>query len=99
MITRWANLLLRAFLGGFYVVAGALKIPNPGKFAEAVGNYRLLPHSLINLVAITLPPIEVVAGLFLIFGLWRRASAWLINLMTLVFIAAISSAVARGLSI
>jgi hypothetical protein len=50
-------------------------------------------------VAITLPWIEVMAGLMLIIGIWRQASAWLINLMTLVFIAAISSAVARGLSI
>jgi uncharacterized membrane protein YphA (DoxX/SURF4 family) len=92
-------LLLRVFLGGFYVVAGAVKIPDPGKFAEAVANYRLLPHPLINLAAIILPWVEVVVGLFLVFGLWRKASAWLINAMTVMFIAAIASAVARGLSI
>ena len=90
---------LRVFLGGFYVVAGAVKIPDPGKFAEAVGNYRLLPHALVNLAAITLPWIEVVAGLLLVVGIWRKASAWLINAMTVVFIGAIASAVARGLSI
>ena len=97
--TDGLSLLARVFLGGFYLVAGAVKIPGPGKFAEAVANYRILPHELINSVAITLPWIEVVAGLFLILGIWLRASAWMINAMTLVFIAAISSAVARGLSI
>jgi uncharacterized membrane protein YphA (DoxX/SURF4 family) len=96
---RILTLLLRVLLGGFYIVAGAVKIPNPGKFAEAVDNYRILPHAMINSVAITLPWIEVVAGVFLVLGLWRKASAWLVNLMTLVFIVAISSAVARGLSI
>ena len=90
---------MRIFLGGFYLVAGAVKSLDPGKFAEAVANYRILPHDLINLVAITLPWIEVVAGLFLIAGIWFKASAWLINAMTVVFIAAIASAVARGLSI
>jgi putative oxidoreductase len=96
---EWIPLLMRLFLGGFYVVAGAVKIPDPGRFAEAVANYRLLPHELINLAAIILPWVEVVAGLFLILGLWLRASAWLINAMTVLFIVAIGSAVARGLSI
>jgi putative oxidoreductase len=95
----WIAWVLRVFLGGFYVVAGAVKIPDPGKFAGAVANYRLLPHELINLVAITLPWIEIAAGLLLIIGIWRISSAWLINLMTLMFIAAIAAAVARGLSI
>ncbi len=98
----WAailHLLLRVFLGGFYLVAGALKVSDPGKFAEAIENFRILPHPLINLVAIVLPWVEIAAGLFLVLGIWLRASAWLINLMTLVFIAGISSAVARGLNI
>jgi rhodanese-related sulfurtransferase len=55
-------------------------------------------HILFN-VAITLPWIEVVAGVMLILGLWLVASVWLINLMTLTFIGAIASAVSRGLSI
>lgn len=95
----WIDLALRLFLGGFYIVAGATKFPDPGRFAEAVGNYRILPHETINMVAITLPGIEVVAGAFLILGIWLRPSAWLINAMTVVFIAAISSALWNGLNI
>jgi uncharacterized membrane protein YphA (DoxX/SURF4 family) len=98
-ITDWIALAVRVFLGGFYLVAGGVKVGDPGKFAEAVANYRLLPHELINIVAITLPWIEVVAGVFLIAGIWFKASVCLINAMTLVFIAAIASAVSRGLSI
>jgi uncharacterized membrane protein YphA (DoxX/SURF4 family) len=92
-------LVLRLFLGGFYLLAGSTKVVNPGHFAEAVANYRLLPHELINLTAITLPWIEIVAGAFLILGIWLAASAWVINAMTLMFIGAITSAVMRGLSI
>jgi uncharacterized membrane protein YphA (DoxX/SURF4 family) len=98
-LVNGAAFLARVFLGGFYIVAAAVKIPNPGKFAEAVDNYRLVPHEMINLVAILLPWVEMVAGVFLVLGLWRRASVWLVNAMTVMFIGAIASAVARGLSI
>ena len=99
LLADGSALLARLFLGGVYVVAGALKVMDPGKFAESVENFRMLPHEFINVVAITLPWIEIVAGLFLVLGLWWVASAWLINLMTVAFIGAIASAVARGLSI
>ncbi len=95
-VLRWA---VQLFLGGFYVVAGAVKIVDPAKFAEAIANYRIIPHAGLNIMAITLPWIEVVAGLCLAVGIWRMASVWLINAMTVVFIIAISSAVVRGLSI
>jgi len=97
--TDYVAIGLRVFLGGFYFLAGVLKVGDPGRFAEAVANYRLLPHVLINLMAITLPWIEVVAGLFLILGVWRVASAWIINALTVVFIVAISAAVARGINV
>lgn len=96
---KLVKIVLQLLVGGFYLWAGGTKIADPGKFAEAVANYRILPHELINGVAITLPWIEIAAGLCVILGIWLRAGAWLLNLMTLVFIVAISSAVSRGLNI
>ena len=93
------NWLLRFLVGGAFVLAGVLKIAAPAKFAIDVSNYRLLPHELINLVAIVLPWIEVVAGGFVLAGIWLRASALLITSMTVVFFLAIVSALARGLNI
>ncbi len=93
------NFILRLALGGIFVVYGAPKIVNPAAFATSIDNYRLLPHEWINLLAITLPWIEVVAGLLLIVGVWKRANALLITVMLVVFLAAISQAVARGLNI
>jgi uncharacterized membrane protein YphA (DoxX/SURF4 family) len=95
----WIHLAVRVFLGGFYVVAGAVKFPDPGKFAEAIANYRMLPHEWVNFAAITLPGIEIAAGAFLVLGIWLRTSAWMINAMTAMFIAAIAIALARGLNI
>ena len=93
------NLLLRLVVGGVFVVAGALKIWDPSHFAVDVANYRLLPDALVNLVAITLPWIEVLVGGMLMAGLWKKPSALLITGMMALFLAGIAQAVYRHLDI
>lgn len=73
--------------------------PDLSTFAADVLNYRVPPRSLNNLVAITLPWIELVAGGLLMLGIWARPSALVIGLMMGVFLLAIGQAVARGLNI
>jgi len=94
-----ASLLLRLVLGGAFIVAGTLKFLQPATFAADIGNYRLLPHEAINLLAITLPWIEVVAGVLLVLGFWRRASAAVIAVLLIIFLTAIGQALARGLDV
>jgi hypothetical protein len=72
---------------------------SPAKFAVDVSNYRLLPHELINLVAVLLPWVEIVAGAFVLAGIWLRAAALVITIMTAMFFTVIVSALARGLNI
>jgi putative oxidoreductase len=93
------NLILRLIVGGVFITAGVLKILDPVTFAADIGNYRLLPHEVVNLMAITLPWIEVVAGLLLVLGIWNRASALILTLLMIVFLIAIGQALARGLDI
>ena len=91
--------VLRLLVGGAFVLAGGLKITDPAKFAGDVGNYRVVPHELINLVAILMPWIEVVAGAFVLAGVWLRASALVIVSLTAMFFVLIVSALVRGLNI
>ena len=93
------NRMLRLVVGGTFIAAGVLKIADPANFAVAVGNYRLLPNALINLVAITVPWIEVAAGALVLAGIWLRAAALVITAMTTMFAIVILSALARGLNI
>jgi len=97
--TSWVTGLLRLLVGGAFVFAGALKIADPAKFALDVGNYRLVPHEFINVIAILLPWIEVVAGAFVLAGIWLRDAALVITAMTVMFMLVILSALARGLNI
>ena len=93
------TLALRLIVGAAFILAGALKVADPAKFALDVGNYRLVPHAMLNPVAVLLPWIEVTAGSFLLAGVWTRAAALVITSLTAMFFTVIVSALARGLNI
>ena len=95
----WAGLFARLALGGVLIVAGALKIPTPYKAAAAMRAYELLPNSLASVFGYILPWFEVGLGLLLILGVATRFSGLIGGLLMLLFIGAIGSAWARGLSI
>jgi len=89
----------RIAVGVLFAWAGLAKIGDPRAFAEQVHNFRLLPVALENLAAMTLPWIELVAAMALIFGVRARAGAVLATALLGVFTAAVLSALARGLDI
>lgn len=95
----WIALIARLALGGVLFVAGAIKIPYPYKAAAAMRAYELLPNSLASFFGYILPWFEVGLGLLLILGVATRLSGLLGALLMILFIAAISSAWARGLTI
>ena len=96
---RLLNFLLRLIVGGVFVFAAVIKIFDPLAFAADIGNYRLMPRELLHPVAILLPWVELGAGLLLVLGFWRRASALIITVLCVVFLVAIGQALARGLDI
>ncbi|MEI6085379.1 MAG: MauE/DoxX family redox-associated membrane protein [Verrucomicrobiota bacterium] len=96
---KWFNFILRLGLGGFFIYAGVEKIIDPAGFAKSIGNYKMLPLDGVNLLAITLPWIEVLGGGLLAIGVWRRGNALLIAGLLIVFIVAVGSAMHRGLNI
>ena len=92
-------LLSRLVLGFIFIYAGMEKISDPEGFAKAINNYKLLPFSIINILAIILSWIEVVAGMLLIFGLAVKENAFIISSLLGVFIIAIAVSLIRGLNI
>jgi len=72
---------------------------HPAEFARLVYGYRILDPSLVNLVGITLPWAELIAGAFLVIGIIPQSSAAVIAGLLGVFIVGGFLALARGLSI
>ena len=95
----WVGLLARLILGGVLIAAGALKIPYPYKAAAAMRAYELLPNSLASFFGYILPWFEVGLGMLLILGVAVRVSGLVGALLMVLFIGAIGSAWARGLTI
>ena len=98
-IEKYIVLLSRIILGGVFIYASLDKIANPAEFAKAVGNYHVLPFGVENLLALILPWMELLVGLALILGVLIDGSSILVIFMNIIFIFAISQALARGISI
>ncbi len=95
----WLVLAARLVVGGVWIVAGALKVPDPGSSVQAVRAYRLLPEAVVPTVGQLLPVVEVVVGLALVVGLLTRTMAVESAVLFVAFIIGIASAWARGLTI
>jgi len=95
----WLATIARLGLGAVFVVAGLLKLPDPAAAVRAVRAYRLLPEAMVSSVAFGMPIIEIAVGLLLVVGIFVRTAAIVTGVLLIVYIAAISSAWARGLQI
>jgi len=93
------QLALRLLLGVLFVYASLDKIASPAAFAKIVYQWQVAGPAPSNLVAVTLPWIELLAGLLLVFGAWKREAALVIALLLAVFIAAAASVMARGIDV
>ena len=93
------TLLSRLLVGGMYIVASYYKIVEPASFAKSIWQYHMVPGSLINLMALILPWLELLIGLAIVFGITYRGAIWWANLLLVVFIAALAATIIRGIDI
>jgi uncharacterized membrane protein YphA (DoxX/SURF4 family) len=98
-VQQWIGLVARLVTGGVWIVAGALKLPDPAGSVRAVRAYDLLPEAVVPTVGYLLPICEVILGVCLVLGVMTRVSGVLSSLLFVAFIVGIGSAWARGMSI
>lgn len=96
---RWTGLIARLVVGGVWIWAGAIKLPDPDASVSAVRGYQLLPLSIADGVGRLLPMLEVVIGVCLVLGLLTRVSAVVSALLQVAFIVGIVSVWSRGIAI
>jgi uncharacterized membrane protein YphA (DoxX/SURF4 family) len=88
---------IRLYLGVVFLFACVHKILEPSNFAVDIATYQILPLSFINIMAIVLPWLELIAGIMLVIGLRSRTGALLVAGMMAMFTVAVAIAVIRGL--
>jgi len=91
----WLTVRVSIALGAIFVAAALPKVVDPPSFAHMIYNYRLIPAPFLNLMALLMPWIEMLAGVALILGIWRRTAALLVGALLSVFIVAIGINIGR----
>lgn len=101
-ISKIVELILRLVLGIIFVSFAALKLLDPAAFVRDVANFQIPPFSDAPWdmwLAYTLPGLEIIAGLCLIFKFLYRGALLTIGGMTLTFIIAIGYVWSIGLNV
>jgi len=87
---------VRLFLAAVFLAAAAGKIALPGQFAHDIYAYQMLDPSVVNLMAIYLPWLELLSATALLLGLAKRGAAFVIASQLAMFLFAIAFNLARG---
>ena len=95
----YAIIAVSLVLGAVFIYAGIDKIRDPLQFADSIAGFAILPAVLINLLAIGLPPFEVLSGLMLLAPATRRIGALAVVICSAMFFFALLSALLRGLTL
>jgi hypothetical protein len=92
-------MLARLFLGGTFLLAGAIKAYDPSEFANEVNHYHLVPWSVAVGIALFLPWLEMIAGLLMIIRKLELGALCVLVGLLIVFTLALLSAIVRNLNI
>lgn len=97
---RFFLLFVRIVIGAIFVLSGTIKIvEGPQEFALVIRDYQLLPKAFVLPIATALPWLELFSGTFFIVGYLPRLSLAIVLALLLLFVGAISSTLARGISL
>jgi len=92
-------LIARILIGGILIYSSLEKFIDPSGFASAINNYHIIPFGLENSLAIILPWIELIVGICLILGVFIDGAAFLVIIIMVIFISAITYAILSGYNI
>jgi uncharacterized membrane protein YphA (DoxX/SURF4 family) len=97
MAISWLRLLVRVSIAAVFVYAGFVKIIDPRAFARVISHYDMVPESLLPIIAIGLPALELFAGLGLAFNI--RGSLSVITGLLMMFSIVLGYGIFNNLNI
>ena len=95
----YLTLVSRLFIAGVFIYASFYKIIDPVTFAKSIWYYHIVPGELINLMALILPWLEILFGVPVILGVFYRGAVLWVNVLLVVFIAALAYTIVMGIDI
>lgn len=90
--------LIRVILGVLFIISGGEKILSPMEnFLYVIDGYQVIPRAVEPLVALLFPWVELLAGLFILLGLWLRQALGVLMAMSLSLVVIVGQAIVRQL--
>ena len=83
------ELLFRIIVGGIFIYAGILKINDLQSFELSIRNYQILNDPWVALIAITLPPLEIILGTAILIRFLYHGALFIASLTLIIFIASL----------
>ena len=97
---KLAVMVLRIVLGAIFMYAAYAKLAESWRlFAAGIASYEVLPMWTVEILARTLPWLELLVGVLLIVGRWRRVSTLATSVLLLVFFGLMVRARIKGMTI
>ena len=91
--------IFRIILGIIFIYASYDKILDPAGFSRNIHNFHITPIAIENIIALVLPWLELIIGIFLIFGLFLDGTINITISLLIFFIIILSQAVFRGIDV
>lgn len=82
-------LILRLYIGGLFIFASMYKINYGAEFAETIASYQLVPYWSVNILAITMPWLELICGIMLVVGFRAKSATVIIAFLLILFTIAV----------
>ena len=92
-------IIFRIILGIIFIYASYDKILDPAGFSKNIHNFHVTPIAIENIIALVLPWLELIIGIFLIFGLFLDGTINITIALLILFIIVLSQAVFRGIDV
>ena len=93
------TIIPRIILGIVFIIASYHKILDPASFSNDIHNFHITPLAVENFAALFIPWLELILGVFLIFGVFFEGSISLTIGLYVFFIFILSQAVFRGIDV
>lgn len=98
-IIEYMIAIARIYLALIFILSGLDKINDLAAFSQSIENYKILPITIVNLFAIVIPWLEVIAGAFLLLGIYIKENSIIIFSLLSIFTIAVIAALLRNLDI
>ena len=96
-LTKRLLQLTRIALALVFLLTGISKLADQASFAEAIGNFGLLPDALVPAGALIIALLEVLGGLLLLGG--KPLGLWLVTGLMLLFMGVLLYGIQLGLDV